>query len=120
MLVASSCPGCLGRRMSDTAVHLTASVLPEVAVQRTDGALLGHAARKLIECVADLIDKPYRQICVSAARQLNHAIAHELGRVVPALQGLYGAGRRGTLGARRGGDLCAAAGVRGGASQARR
>ena len=28
--------------------------------------LLGHAARKLVECVADLVDKPYRQICVSA------------------------------------------------------
>ena len=39
MLVAFSCkrrgfcPGCLGRRMSDTAVHLTANVLPEVAVR---------------------------------------------------------------------------------------
>lgn len=28
--------------------------------------LLGHAARKLVECVAELVDKPYRQICVSA------------------------------------------------------
>jgi hypothetical protein len=28
--------------------------------------LLGHAARKLVECVAKLVDKPYRQVCVSA------------------------------------------------------
>jgi hypothetical protein len=28
--------------------------------------LLGHAARKLVECVAELVGKPYRQICVSA------------------------------------------------------
>jgi hypothetical protein len=28
--------------------------------------LLGHAARKVVECVAELVDKPYRQICVSA------------------------------------------------------
>lgn len=28
--------------------------------------LLGHAARKLVECVAELVDKPYRQVCVSA------------------------------------------------------
>jgi hypothetical protein len=28
--------------------------------------LLGHAARKLVECVADLVGKPFRQVCVSA------------------------------------------------------
>lgn len=28
--------------------------------------LLGHAARKLVECVAALIDKPFRQVCVVA------------------------------------------------------
>jgi hypothetical protein len=28
--------------------------------------LLGHAARKLVECVAELVGKPFRQICVSA------------------------------------------------------
>jgi hypothetical protein len=28
--------------------------------------LLGHAARKVVECVAELLDKPYRQVCVSA------------------------------------------------------
>jgi hypothetical protein len=28
--------------------------------------LLGHAARKVVECVAELVDKPYRQICESA------------------------------------------------------
>jgi hypothetical protein len=28
--------------------------------------LLGHAARKVVECVAELVDKPYRQVCVSA------------------------------------------------------
>lgn len=28
--------------------------------------LMGHAARKLVECVAELVGKPFRQICVSA------------------------------------------------------
>ena len=28
--------------------------------------LLGHAARKLVECLAELTDKPFRQVCVSA------------------------------------------------------
>jgi Transposase DDE domain len=28
--------------------------------------LLGHAARKVVECVADLVGKPFRQVCVSA------------------------------------------------------
>jgi len=28
--------------------------------------LLGHAARKLVECVAKLVGKPFRQVCVSA------------------------------------------------------
>jgi len=28
--------------------------------------LLGHAARKVVECAAELVGKPYRQICVSA------------------------------------------------------
>jgi hypothetical protein len=28
--------------------------------------LLGHAARKLVECVAELVGKPFRQVCVSA------------------------------------------------------
>ena len=28
--------------------------------------LLGHAARKIVECVAELAGKPYRQVCVSA------------------------------------------------------
>lgn len=28
--------------------------------------LLGHAARKVVECVAELVGKPYRQVCVSA------------------------------------------------------
>ena len=28
--------------------------------------LLGHAARKLVECVAALVGKPFRQVCVSA------------------------------------------------------
>ena len=28
--------------------------------------LLGHAARKVVECVAELVDKPFRQVCVSA------------------------------------------------------
>ena len=28
--------------------------------------LLGHAARKLVECVADLLGTPYRQVCVLA------------------------------------------------------
>jgi hypothetical protein len=28
--------------------------------------LLGHAARKLVECVAELVEKPFRQVCVSA------------------------------------------------------
>jgi hypothetical protein len=28
--------------------------------------LLGHAAKKLVECVAALVGKPFRQVCVSA------------------------------------------------------
>jgi len=28
--------------------------------------LLGHAARKLVECAARLVNKPFRQVCVSA------------------------------------------------------
>lgn len=39
------------------------------------------------------------------ARQLNHAIAHELGEWFFALQGVCGAGCRGVVRARRGGDF---------------
>jgi len=72
------CPGCLGRRMSDTAVHLVQEVLPEVPVRHWVCSF-PWGARAVLGYDQELCREAARAFTQELSRSLKHRAKRELG-----------------------------------------
>ncbi len=83
------CPSCVGRRMSDTALHLMEKVFPEVAVRQWVCSLLWRL-RVHLDCDRKLCADVLQAFVVEVSRSLKHRAKRALG-LTSAKQVLTGA-----------------------------